>query len=71
MRLTSTAVTLQIGRTNPADIVVPIPTVSTRHAVVRVTDATGAAAGSVQARPGGVHSNCEKEGRRLLVHALA
>ncbi len=28
---------------------VPIPTVSTRHAVVRVVDATGAAAGSVQA----------------------
>lgn len=40
----------QIGRTSPADIVVPIPTVSTRHAVVRVTDASGAAAGSVQVR---------------------
>ena len=40
----------QIGRTAPADIVVPIPTVSTRHAVVRVVDASGAAAGSVQVR---------------------
>lgn len=37
----------QIGRAAPADIVVPIPTVSTRHAVVRVIDAASKDAGAV------------------------
>lgn len=55
----------EIGRTSPADIVVPIPTVSTRHAVVRVTDASGAAAGSVQVTDLGSTNGTFVDGKEL------
>lgn len=40
----------QLGRAAPADIVIGIPTVSTRHAMLRVADTEAPAAGSVQVR---------------------
>lgn len=39
---------LQLGRASPADIVISIPTVSTRHAMLRVADPESPAPGSVQ-----------------------
>lgn len=40
----------QLGRASPADIVISIPTVSTRHAMLRVADPDSPAPGGVQVR---------------------
>ena len=44
---------VQLGRADPADIIIAIPTVSTRHAMLRVADTEAPAAGSVQVSRGG------------------
>ncbi|KAL4439002.1 hypothetical protein ABPG77_006939 [Micractinium sp. CCAP 211/92] len=55
----------ELGRASPADIVISIPTVSTRHAMLRVADPESPAPGSVQVSDLGSTNGTFVDGQEL------
>ncbi|PSC74722.1 serine threonine-kinase [Micractinium conductrix] len=55
----------ELGRADPADIIIAIPTVSTRHAMLRVADTEAPAAGSVQVTDLGSTNGTSLDGEEL------
>lgn len=55
----------ELGRADPADIIIPIPTISTRHAMLRVADGEQPRAGGVQVTDLGSTNGTFVDGQEL------